>query len=98
MKKIILIICVLSIKSSFSQVKIYCKPDIEKCISNLQNLEYWLSNDAKEDKISHEIWKEYELVVTHTITSLEMILDDRGQCDTTESVIEFSDYLVGIKN
>ena len=98
MKKIILIICIFCFNFSFSQVKIYCKPDIEKCISNLQNLDYWLSEDAKEDKISYEIWKEYELVVTHTISSLEMILEDKGQCDTTESVIEFSDYLVGIKD
>ena len=90
MKKIIIAIGLLTFKNSFSQTKIYCKPDINKCISNLQNLEHWLSEDAKEEKISYKIWKEYEIVVTHTISSLEMILDDKGQCDTTNVVKKFT--------
>lgn len=63
------------------QTVIYCKPDITKCLENLENLKQWLLDDYKNKKISNKTHDEYHLVVAHTISSLEMILEDKGQCD-----------------
>jgi hypothetical protein len=64
-----------------SQTVIYCKPDIAKCIENLENLKQWLWDDYQDQKISNKNHDEYHLVVTNTIASLEMFLEDKGQCD-----------------
>ena len=65
------------------QTVIYCKPDIAKCLENLENLKQWLLEDYKDQIITNKTHDEYHLVVTHTISSLEMILEDKGQCDTS---------------
>ena len=65
------------------QTVIYCKPDIVKCLENLENLKQWLLEDYKEQIITNKTHDEYHLVVTHTISSLEMILENKGQCDTS---------------
>jgi hypothetical protein len=67
-----------------NQTVIYCKPDITKCLENLQNLKKWLLDDYKNQKISNKTHDEYHIVVAHTISSLEMILENRGQCDTSK--------------
>ena len=65
------------------QTVIYCKPDIAKCLENLENLKQWLLEDYKDQIITNKTHDEYHLVVTHTISSLEMILENKGQCDTS---------------
>tara|TARA_B100000497_G_scaffold121491_1_gene151296 strand:+ start:320 stop:748 length:429 start_codon:yes stop_codon:yes gene_type:complete len=65
------------------QTVIYCKPDIVKCLENLENLKQWLLEDYKDQIITNKTHDEYHLVVTHTISSLEMILENKGQCDTS---------------
>ena len=65
------------------QTVIYCKPDIAKCLENLENLKQWLLEDYKHQIITNKTHDEYHLVVTHTISSLEMILENKGQCDTS---------------
>jgi|TARA_Y200000002_G_scaffold280886_1_gene234976 hypothetical protein len=89
MKKLFIIISIFTVNKTFSQTRIYCKPDIKKCINNLENLDYWLWQDGKDKKIPYEIWKQYELVITHTISSLEMILENKNQCDTTNETVKF---------
>ena len=71
-----------SVKENSGTV-IYCKPDIAKCLENLENLKRWLWDDYNDKKFSNKIHDEYHLVVAHTISSLEMILEDKGQCDTS---------------
>ncbi len=87
MRKLIISIGLLTSINSYSQkgVVIYCKPDIKKCIENLEVLQTWIWNDYNEQYLSSKMHDEYELVITHTISSLEMILKDRGQCDTTSA-------------
>jgi len=72
-----------SVKENSGTV-IYCKPDIAKCLENLENLKRWLWDDYNDKKLSNKIHDEYHLVVAHTISSLEMILEDKGQCDTSK--------------
>ena len=72
-----------SVKENSGTV-IYCKPDIAKCLENLENLKQWLLEDYKDQIITNKTHDEYHLVVTHTISSLEMILEDKGQCDTSK--------------
>ena len=72
-----------SVKENSGTV-IYCKPDIAKCLENLENLKRWLWDDYNDKKFSNKIHDEYHLVVAHTISSLEMILEDKGQCDTSK--------------
>ena len=63
---------------------IYCKPDLNKCLHNLNHLELWLELDYKDGKISENEYEAYKLVVENTSKSIEMILDPSGcQCDTT---------------
>ena len=71
-----------SVKENSGTV-IYCKPDIAKCLENLENLKRWLWDDYNDKILSNKTHDEYHLVVTHTISSLEMILEDKGQCDTS---------------
>jgi hypothetical protein len=87
MKKLIISIGLLVSINCYSQkgVVIYCKPDIKKCIENLKNLEAWVWSDYNKQYLSDKIYDEYELVITHTISSLEMILKDKNQCDTTSA-------------
>ena len=72
------------------QTVIYCKPDIVKCLENLENLKQWLLEDYKDQIITNKTHDEYHLVVTHTISSLEMILENKGQCDTSKDRENFS--------
>ena len=67
---------------------IHCKPDIAKCIENLENLKRWLWDDYQNKMINNKTHDEYHLVVTHTISSLEMILEDKGQCDTSNDKVD----------
>jgi hypothetical protein len=87
MRRLIISIGLLISINSYSQkgVVIYCKPNIKKCIKNLEVLQTWVLNDYNEQYLSSEMYDEYELVITHTISSLEMILKDRNQCDTTSA-------------
>tara|TARA_Y100000389_G_scaffold185628_1_gene205231 strand:+ start:742 stop:1026 length:285 start_codon:yes stop_codon:yes gene_type:complete len=83
MKKLIISASILMSFNIYSQTIIYCKPDINKCIENLTNLEQWLLKDYQNGLISSKTHDEYYVAVTHTISSLKMILKDEGQCDTT---------------
>lgn len=94
MKKIIISIAtfILLTSSSVSNcksdwVKIYCKPDIKSAIHNLKQLKYWIELDNKENKINDSIFTEYHIAVQSTILSLEMILDNKGQCDTLDNKV-----------
>ena len=60
MKKIIIIALIfLGLTSSNSNINnewatIHCKPNLQKCIQNLNHLELWLELDFKDGKISKE--------------------------------------------
>jgi hypothetical protein len=85
MKKIIISLTAITLfSSSFSEDKvyIYCKPDINACIWNLHQMQAWVQWDYEDGKMSEKMYKEYRLVLVNTRKSLEMILDNKGQCDT----------------
>tara|TARA_R100001591_G_scaffold104392_1_gene112038 strand:- start:753 stop:1052 length:300 start_codon:yes stop_codon:yes gene_type:complete len=85
MKKILISIGLLFLMSS-STTKgdiIYCRPEVKACIHNLVTLKAWLKHDYENNKISSYLYEEYLLVINNTTLSLEMILDNKGQCDTT---------------
>ncbi len=85
MKKILISIGILISCAGYSQTRIYCKPDLEKCISNLENLEKWIKDDYDNNKISGTLYDEYHVVIMTTIQSISMVIEDRGQCDTTDA-------------
>ena len=87
MKKLIVSASILMSLNFYSQTVIYCKPDINKCIENLTNLEQWLWKDYQNNLIDSKTHDEYHVAITHTISSLQMILKDEGQCDTTDEKI-----------
>jgi hypothetical protein len=94
MKKIIISVAsfILLTSSSVNKleddwVRIYCKPDIKTAIHNLKQLKYWIELDNKDNKINDDIFTEYHLAVQNTILSLEMILDNKGQCDTSDNKV-----------
>ena len=92
MKKIIIIALIfLGLTSSNSNINnewatIHCKPNLQKCIQNLNHLELWLELDFRDGKISENEYEAYKLVAENTSKSIEMILDPSGcQCDTAET-------------
>jgi len=94
MKKIIISIFALltltSSNTSSDWTTIYCKPDLNKCISNLKHQLLWLDIDYNNGAINKRAYESYKLVAENTLLSIEMILDPSGcQCDTTEKVDKF---------
>ena len=84
MKKILISIGLLFLMSSTTKGDIiYCRPEVKACIHNLKTLKSWLKYDYKNSKIPSYVYEEYLLVLNNTTLSLEMILDNKGQCDTT---------------
>ena len=65
---------------------IYCKPDLNKCLSNLKHQLLWLEIDYNSGAINERAYESYKLVAENTLLSIEMILDPSGcQCDTTDT-------------
>ena len=90
MKKILIftaVMLMLTVNASEEKVYIYCKPDIKVAIHNLKQLKYWVELDYKANKIDGNMYTEYHIAVQSTILSLEMILDNKGQCDTTDNKV-----------
>ncbi len=57
------------------QHKIYCTPDLEKCLDNLINLKDFLYYDYTVTKeIPEHIYHEYNLVIDYTTLSINMVL------------------------
>ena len=55
--------------------KIYCTPDLEKCLENLSNLKNFLYYDYTVTKeIPEHIYHEYNLVIDYTTVSINMVL------------------------
>ena len=55
--------------------KIYCAPDLEKCLDNLINLKNFLYYDYTVTKeIPEHIYHEYNLVIDYTTHSINMVL------------------------
>tara|TARA_R100000278_G_scaffold2427_3_gene4713 strand:+ start:160 stop:459 length:300 start_codon:yes stop_codon:yes gene_type:complete len=86
MKKLLISVGLLLLVSSSPNKGdvIYCRPEIKSCIHNLNTLKSWLIYDYKSNKIPSYVYEEYLLVLNNTSLSLEMILDNKGQCDTTQ--------------
>ena len=90
MKKILISISallILSINASEDKVIIYCKPDMNTCIHNLTQLKYWVELDHESGKIDDNMFTEYHIAINNTILSMEIILDNKGQCDTTDNKV-----------
>jgi len=90
MKKILISIATLVLLTSSvseEKVTIYCRPDIKIAIHNLKQLKYWVELDYKDNKIDDNMYTEYHIAIRSTILSLEMILDNKGQCDTTDKKV-----------
>ena len=88
MKKIIISVFALLTLTSSNMVDdwaiIYCKPDLNKCISNLKHQLLWLDIDYETGAINQKAYESYKLVAENTLLSIEMILDPAGcHCDTT---------------
>jgi hypothetical protein len=88
MKKIIISVFALLTLTSSNMVDdwatIYCKPDLNKCISNLKHQLLWLDIDYEAGAINKRAYESYKLVAENTLLSIEMILNPKGcQCDTT---------------
>ena len=88
MKKLIVSVSMLISLNCYSQTVIYCKPDLNKCIENLKNLEQWIWQDYQDKVINNKTHDEYHVAITHTISSLQMILKNEGQCDTSNDKID----------
>ena len=81
MKKVIIsamlfanILCVKAQELKTSH-KIYCTPDLEKCLDNLINLKNFLYYDYTVTKeIPEHIYHEYNLVIDYTTVSINMVL------------------------
>ena len=79
MKKVIIsamlfanILCVKAQELKTSH-KIYCTPDLEKCLDNLINLKNFLYYDYTVTKeIPEHIYHEYNLVIDYTTVSINM--------------------------
>ena len=90
MKKILIftaVMLMLTGNAREEKVYIYCNPDIKIAIHNLKQLKYWIELDHKDNKIDENMYAEYHIAVKNTILSLEMILDNKGQCDTTDNKV-----------
>lgn len=90
MKKIIISIAsfILLTSSSVNRyeqewVKIYCQADLNKCVHNLIQLKSWLNDDYEAGKIPGYVYDEYFVVLDNTTRSIQMLIKDEGQCDTT---------------
>ena len=91
MKKILVSACILFSINGFSQTtRIYCKPELKYCIYNLKQMKRWLIYDYKDNKIPEHIYQEYLLVLENTRRSLEMMVENKGQCDTTAKPQKFT--------
>jgi hypothetical protein len=82
MKKIIISALILAntLNLSAQETKdvheIYCTPDIEKCIQNLNNLKNFINYDFSVSKeIPEHIFNEYALVIDYTTLSLITFLN-----------------------
>ena len=94
MKKVIISVFALLTLTSSNMVDdwatIYCKPDLNKCISNLKHQLLWLEIDYNNGAINKKAYESYKLVAENTLLSIEMILDPSGcQCDTTDRTDKF---------
>lgn len=90
MKKILIftaVMLMLTGNASEEKVYIYCKPDMKSCIHNLRQLKYWVELDHESGKIDDKMFTEYHVAINNTILSMEMILDNKGQCDTTDNKV-----------
>ena len=90
MKKIIISVAsfILLTSSSLNKyeddlVRIYCKADLNKCVHNLTQLKSWLKYDYEQGKIPAYVYDEYFVVLDNTTRSLQMLIKNEGQCDTT---------------
>ena len=89
MKKIIISVAtfILLTSSSFTimsdWVRIYCEADMNKCVHNLTQLKSWLKYDYEQGKIPAYVYDEYFVVLDNTTKSLQMLIKNEGQCDTT---------------
>jgi|TARA_R110000803_G_scaffold210075_1_gene280968 hypothetical protein len=85
MKKIIisgLALFILTSSNMSDWATIYCQPDLNKCVQNLNHLELWLEIDHKAGLISDNIYESYKLVAENTSKSIEMVLDPKScGCD-----------------
>ena len=73
-------------------VRIYCQADLNKCVSNLIQLKSWLKYDYEGGKIPAYIYDEYFVVIDNTTRSLQMVIKDEGQCDTTKYKVKKLEY------
>jgi hypothetical protein len=90
MKKILIftaLMLMLTGNASEEKVYIYCKPDMKSCIHNLEQIKFWVELDYEAGKIDQNIYTEYHIAISNTLRSLEMILDNKGQCDTTDNKV-----------
>lgn len=90
MKKIIISVAsfILLTSSSLNKyeddwVRIYCEADMNKCVHNLTQLKSWLKYDYEQGKIPAYVYDEYFVVLDNTTRSLQMLIKNEGQCDTT---------------
>ena len=90
MKKIIISVAsfILLTSSSLNKyeddwVRIYCEADMNKCVHNLTQLKSWLKYDYEQGKIPAYVYDEYFVVLDNTTKSLQMLIKNEGQCDTT---------------
>ncbi len=89
MKKLFISFCLMTSLKCYSQTRIYCKPEISKCVSNLKTLKKWVLEDYSDSLITAKTYDEYKSVLTSTILGLEMIIENKNQCDTTNNYIDF---------
>ncbi len=99
MKKIIISVAsfILLTSSSFNKceddwVRIYCEADMNKCVHNLTQLKSWLKYDFEQGKIPAYVYDEYFLVLDNTTRSLQMLIKNEGQCDTTNYKVKKLKY------
>ena len=66
-----------------------CKSQLKYCSNTLTEMKKLLVNDFKLKEISREIFQEYLIVLYNTKNSLEMMIENKGQCDTTSKSVKF---------
>tara|TARA_Y100000385_G_C13015671_1_gene603737 strand:+ start:315 stop:623 length:309 start_codon:yes stop_codon:yes gene_type:complete len=99
MKKIVISIAsfILLTSSSVNRyeydwVRIYCQADLSKCEHNLIQLKSWLNEDFEAGKIPGYVYDEYYVVIDNTMRSIQMLINNEGQCDTTNYKVKKLKY------
>ena len=87
--KVLIVLFMISINGFCQSTRIYCKPEIKYCLSNLNKLNKWLIYDNEENKIPKYVFQLNSIGLDNTIRSLKMMTENKGQCSSCKSKLKY---------